>query len=356
MKELSSNYKNILIYYFSGTGNAKFAAEEIVIQAEKKGVIAKVIKLAEEKPDISVTEQNTLIGFCYPTHGFNAPPIVLKFISRFPKGRSDVFLLNTRAGMKLFKLQTPGIGGIALWLPALILKLKGYKLRGFRPLDMPSNWISIHPGLTESAVKFIAVKCRITLLKFTEKILKRKRVLSGLMWIPIDIAVTPIGLAYYLFGRFALGKTFFASYKCNNCGLCLRDCPVNAISIEHGRPYWSFKCESCMRCMNNCPERAIETAHVFALTIWWLVFSFVPYSLTKLLVEWKIISEDFYHKYFDLIFYLIMVSAGFTLIFLSYKALHRLLGIKFINRIITFTSLTHFKWWKRYRYRSKKGA
>ncbi|MCK5004277.1 MAG: EFR1 family ferrodoxin [Candidatus Aminicenantes bacterium] len=354
MKDFSSNYKNILVYYFSGTGNAKFAAEEIALLAEKKGVSAKVIKLVDEKPDLSVTDENTLIGFCYPTHGFNAPPVVLKYIVKFPKGKSDIFLLNTRAGMKLFKFQTPGLGGMALWLPAIILKFKGYKIRGFRPLDMPSNWITIHPGLIKSAVNFIAEKCKITLSKFTNRILLRKRVLSGFFWLPVDIMLFPISIGYYFFGRFALAKTLFASYKCNNCGICIEKCPVNAISMKNRRPYWSFKCESCMQCINNCPKRAIESSIGINAIVWWLVFSLVPHSLIGYLVDQQVISKGFYLQYSRLIFYIIMVVSGFALLFSGYWILHQLLRIKLFNRIITVTSLTHFKFWNRYMYRSKK--
>ncbi len=352
--EVMIKYKKIQIYYFSGTGNAEFAAKKIAELSGKKGVNSKVINITDDDLCFSEISNDTLIGFCYPTHGFNAPPIILKFLSRFPKGKSDIFLLNTRACMKLFKLQTPGLGGLALWLPALILKLKGYKLRGFRPLDMPSNWISLHPGLFRSSVDFLASKCRKTLSKFTDKIFERKRVLSGLIWLPLDILVSPIAVGYYFFGRFAFAKTFFASYKCNNCGLCIEQCPVNAISMKNNRPYWSFKCESCMRCMNNCPQRAIETAHAFTAVLWWLVFSIVPYFLTKILVDQSMISEGVYLKNSWIILNIVTIISGFALLFLGYRILHQLLRIKFFNRIITLTSLTHFKWWNRYKYKSEK--
>jgi len=346
-------YKKIQIYYFSGTGNAEFAANNIAEFSKKKGVNAEVINITEDDLCLSELDKDTLIGFCYPTHGFNAPPVILRFLTRFPGGRSDVFLLNTRAGMKLFKLQTPGLGGLALWLPALILKLKGYKIRGFRPLDMPSNWISLHPGLIKSAVDFIVKKCKNTLTKFSTRILQRKRVLSGLVWIPLDILVSPIAVGYYFFGRFALAKTFFASYKCNNCGLCIRECPVKAIEMKSGRPYWSFRCESCMRCMNTCPQRAIETAHGFTAILWWFIFSLIPYALIAFLVTHKIITKSFSHLYPGPVYYIIMIVAGFALLFSGYGILHQLLRIKLINKIITFTSLTHFKWWNRYVYKSK---
>ena len=341
-------YDKILIWYFSGTGNARFAANKIADIAKQKGLNVFVYNMADSKQDFSQINENCLIGFCYPTHGFNAPPNVLKFIRKFPKNKSKVFLLNTRAGMKLFKLHTAGLGGLALWLPAFILFLKGYKIIGFRPLDMPSNWISLHPGLTSKAVKFIYQSCSTTLNNFSNKILSGKPVFNGLLWLPLDIAVIPISLAYYFFGRFFLAKTFYASNNCTNCGLCVSQCPVSAIQEVNGRPYWTFNCESCMKCMNNCPERAIEAAHGYVILIWWLAFSIVPAIIVKALVKYQIISAELYNNYFNLIFNASILLGGLIVVFLGYKILHQLLRIKFINKIITLTSLTHFGWWRRY--------
>jgi len=268
---------------------------------QKNDIRTALYNIAEDDIPSENYDKKTLIGFCYPTHGFNAPPIVLNFISEFPKGKARVFLLNTRAGMKLFTLQTPGISGIALWLPALILFLKGHKAIGFRPLDMPSNWISLHPGLSKKAVAFIISECKLTLSKFTDKMIFKKKELSGLLWLPIDIAGFPISIMYYFYGRFALAKTFYANYNCTNCGLCIKNCPINVIKEINKRPFWTYKCESCMKCMNNCPRRAIETSHGFTFVLWWLAFSFLPLLILKLFVKIHIINYDFYKENFDLL-------------------------------------------------------
>jgi len=344
-------YEKMLIWYFSGTGNARFAAYKIAEIAGQEGYDVSINNIADPKPDFSNINENCLIGFCFPTHGFNAPPIVLKFLRKLPKEKSDVFLLNTRAGLKLFKLHISGIGGIALWLPALMLIFKGYRTIGFRPLDMPSNWISLHPGLTSNAVRFITQHCTKTLTTFTNKIIKGHPVLNGLLWLPLDIALLPISMGYYFFGRFVLAKTFFANYNCTNCGLCMKECPVNAIEEINKRPYWTFDCESCMKCMNNCPQRAIETAHGFILLVWWLAFSSIPYFLLKLLLNHQLIPESFYNNYFDLLFNSVVLITGLIVIFFAYKILHQLLRVRLFNKIITFTSLTHFKFWNRYMHK-----
>jgi len=343
-------YDRLLIFWFSGTGNAQSASKWISEYACKTGIETESYNLSGcESPDRYKFPINTLIGFCYPTHGFNAPPVVIKFLRKFPRGRCDIFLLNTRAGMKISRIFTPGLSGLALFLPAIILRLKGYKIRGYRPLDMPSNWISLHPGLRKKVVESIHNRCKRVIGRFSKRILDRKFVFRGLWDLPLDLAIMPISIGYYFFGRFALAKTFYASHKCTDCGLCYKNCPVQAIIRKDDRPFWTFNCESCMRCMNNCPERAIETAHGYTAMLWWLAFSIIPLALAKLLVEVDIISYDFYIKHIRLLINLFMILSGLVTVFLGYRILHFLLRFRLFNRIFTITSLTSFKFWRRYK-------
>jgi NADP-reducing hydrogenase subunit HndC len=47
---------------------------------------------------------------------------------------------------------------------------------------------------------------------------------------------------------------------CKNCGLCKKECPVDAISGERGKPYVidKEKCIKCGACMAKCPFKAIS--------------------------------------------------------------------------------------------------
>jgi len=165
-------FKRLIVYYFSGTGNAKTAAHWIVENAKTRGLDTDIVRIEKGTPaPDKCFKEKTLIGFCFPTHGFNTAPIVIDFIRRFPRsGNTKVFLLNTRAGMKIYKLFTPGMSGLALWWPALILWLKGYHCIGYQPLDLPSNWISLHPGLRQKVVDSIFIRCNKIIDRFTQEI------------------------------------------------------------------------------------------------------------------------------------------------------------------------------------------
>ena len=106
---------HLTIYYFSGTGNALSAGRWIAAHAEQQGIRADLISIDRfKKIMVPAAQGKRLLGFCYPTHGFGLPWFMLKFIFKFPGNeKCDVFLLNTRAGMKIHNWFVPGVSGIA---------------------------------------------------------------------------------------------------------------------------------------------------------------------------------------------------------------------------------------------------
>jgi len=338
-------YSKLEIYHFSGTGNCMSAANWIGDKASANQIAVSILPIDRKQKPLLPSEKKTLTGFCYPAHGFSLPWYMLKFITRFPRarqGRKDIFLLNTRAGMKLYKLFLPGLSGVAFLLPMVILFLKGYRIKGLLPLDMPSNWISLHPGIREKVVNSISNRCERQVDKFSEKILTGKTSIRPIFWVflPLDIIVSPISLAYNLIGRFFLAKTFFASAKCNNCRICEEKCPVGAIRIVNDRPYWQFRCESCMRCMNICPQKTINTAHLLAAGIIWgsLLLPFNHDIRNYLTITFPV----FYSTMPGLIDLTVATFISLPLFWGIYGIFHQIVRIKMANHIFTYTSFTNY--------------
>jgi ferredoxin len=272
---------------------------------------------------------------------------MMHYLLRFPKGKNKVVLMNTRAGMLIGKFITPGLTGIAFYLSAIILIIKGYSIKAMFPVDLPSNWISVHPGLNEKTVKYLHEKNKLSVSNFAKRIFSGKSDFKSFREIIQDLIISPVSLMYYLIGRFFFAKTYYASGDCDNCDICVKGCPVKAIVKVDKRPYWTFNCESCMKCMGNCPKKAIETAHGFILG-YTLVFSLVFMGL--------------FYKYFALFFFTIeneyFKSMIETILFifllaLCYRVIHYLMRFKPIERMMVYTSLTNFKFWGR-RYKALK--
>ncbi len=350
-------YQNLLIYYFSGTGNAKRVAQWMLQVAKERGLNTQLINIDRfEQVIIPKLAGKTLLGFCSPTHGFNLPPIMLEFINKFPKKTvdADVFILNTRAGMKLSKIFLPGLSGVAQYLPAIILRLKGYKIVGMQPMDMPSNWISLHPGLRSVVVESIHERCKEKSINAMNKMLDGRKIRKAFLSLPFDLAIAPICLGYYFVGRFMLAKTFVATSACTSCGLCMKQCPVNAIKLVDNRMYWRYNCESCMRCMNHCPARAIETAHGLTALSSWIAVSLFGIILAYVLnVKHLDIAAD---SWIAAVIYWIVGPIFCIFVFaLIYRLFHFLMRYKFFDWLITYTSLTKFGFWRRYKVKKIKG-
>lgn len=67
----------------------------------------------------------------------------------------------------------------------------------------------------------------------------------------------PWGVLFSLTGRFA--KLGLVSDNCASCGLCVKDCPGDAIKIEDKRAVVdSTHCLLCLECQNSCPIDALS--------------------------------------------------------------------------------------------------
>lgn len=341
-------WSSLYIYYISGTGNAKASSEWIADEATKKGykvVVQQIDRL--ENILIPDPEDKPLIGFAFPTHGFNAAPIMLRFIAGFPSHLcKHIFLLNTRAGMKLYKIFTPGLSGLALILPAIMLRLKGYRCIGFRPVDLPSNWIPLHPGIKKKVVNSIFVRCERIVRTFAVKILSGEKIYRGLYSLPVDLLISPIAFGYYIAGRFFLSKTLIANYNCNLCGLCIKECPTASIKLVRNRPYWKLTCESCMRCLNHCPEKAIEAAHGMAVAIYLIIIAVNTWIALIMIQLFNVKPEAWWWKLASQIISLVLTV---FIPALAYVIMHYAMELKPVKYIMRFTSLTAFPFWRRYK-------
>lgn len=257
---------------------------------------------------------------------------------------------NTRAGSKVGKYFLPGISGIATWLPMAIMWYKNYKFVGAQPVDLPSNWMSIHPSLSKNAIDSMYTKWETIVKIKTHHLFERRKLLIGLLDFPLAILLLPISLGYLLIGRFAFAKTFYATDACTNCNLCVRRCPVQAISYKDNRLYWKYTCESCMRCMSTCPTQAVNTLHGYTVILWYIALSLVPGLLSTYFF-------DFFYHFFPhniflryLLYNFLFVGIGFLLfLFVGYRLFHFLQRFHFFRYITNKTSFTTYSFWKRYK-------
>lgn len=331
------------ILWSSGTGNSRRAALWVAEELAQRGVRACVAGMEQPLEADDDGPDSKLLGLCFPTHGFTAPWSVLSFTWRLPSGKGlPAFVLATRAGGWYLVGYLPGFAGTAAWLPALLLWLKGYKVLGLTGLDMPSNWLLIHPGMNTRHQQFFQRLAESKCRRFSARILHGPR----WIWTPwnlaellLGIVCLPISIGYLLFGRFYLAKLFFANERCNGCAQCAENCPRQAIRMDGvpQRPYWTFNCESCMRCMAFCPQRAVESSQSLALLYTWCVLLLPTAWILKRTPEpyGGILADSF------------QWAAGLLLVWALYTTFTRLIRIRPILAIASRTTFT--RWYRRHR-------
>lgn len=339
MKFLSS-----VIFYMSGTGNSYRAATWMGETARETGVETQILPVDKgSKVKSNDIGSLALIGIVMPTHGFTAPWHVIRFVFRLPRSNgAHSFVVATRAGTKVGDFPFPGMEGTACYLIALILLMKGYKLLGLMGLDMPSNWMSLHWGLNRTNSDFIIERAKKKITLFMERVLVGRVTLYGIIPLIIGLLLLPISFAYLIIGRFFLAKLFFASYKCNGCAVCAKNCPVGAIKMigsGNPRPYWRFNCESCMRCMGYCPQKAVEAGHSLGIIFYCIaVLPVSVYLLNLLIAKYPWVGNININNWIKVI-----LDYAYTLlsIYLTYLLFSQLIKIRLINKFFSYTTLTH---------------
>lgn len=312
-------------HVFSGTGNALAAARWFLENSS-----GTVVWMENDAPPLLLPDPaRTLLIFAFPTHGFCAPWLVLRYLWRFPRvPGAHVYFVNTRAGVSIGPLWLPGVSGVATWLPMVLFHLRGFTVRGALPLDMPHSWIAFGPPNTQAGIERLTLRSRRIVNEASSHVLAGRPYYRWSVWLtlPLDLALLPVTISYVGVARFILGKTMYASESCTACGFCIDQCPVGAIELRDGRPFWTSQCESCMRCMNICPKKAIQS---------WIGRMFlVAYALVA--VGGALLQVG------DLTGWCIVTALFFPI----YGGLHRALGNKLVNRIFTSTSLSRY--WRRY--------
>lgn len=224
-----------MIFYFSGTGNSRWAAQRL---AESTGDRVCSIAGLKELPDL---DGESRVGLVFPVYAWGPPQVVMEFAGRLPRTGAFAFGVGTcgsEAGLALKKLAAV------------------YPLDSCYSLVMPSNYILAEDVESDGAVRRKLADAAWNLERMAGEILAGKKVYrveeGAMAWIKS-------GIVNAGFNRFARStKPFHADDRCNGCGLCAWNCPASAITVTEGRPVWSGACYQCLRCLHECPQRAIQ--------------------------------------------------------------------------------------------------
>jgi len=150
------------------------------------------------------------------------------------RSKTQAFCVASRGALRYGRFFVPGINGLGNFFIALVLALKGYKVRGIASFDMPANWTACHPALPSRSVEKIISRSRLKVEAFAMRILSGRSnwwTLNNLYEFMFGILLLPVTALYLVLGRFYLPKLFFANNGCNGCGRCAENCPAGGIRM-----------------------------------------------------------------------------------------------------------------------------
>lgn len=233
-----------MIFYFSGTGNSQFVANQIASYINDK-IISINYFIKNNEP--SVFKSETPLIFVMPTYAWRIPKIVEKWMrnSQFDGNKNAYFVLTCG----------DSVGNAGVYAKKLCKDI-GLNFHGLAPIIMPENYLAMFPTPDESQCQTIIKKSYPHIKVLAEQIQRGKTFSQHKVSIKGRLESGPVNLLFY--PLFVNDKGFTVSKDCISCNKCVQNCPLNNIKLVSGKPIWNGNCTHCMACIACCPTVAIE--------------------------------------------------------------------------------------------------
>ena len=290
-----------MIFYFSGTGNTKWAASKLASATHEDLIsIAPYMRADDSSHTLAepfILKENDRLGFVFPVHGWRVPKLVREFIGRMKVQRAepdatrsqtlsdisgnsasaDASGISASAGNSAgslpfaFCVCTAG-DSIGLTIENLnevisqnpsLQALGITKVSSSYSLIMPESYVGLPFMDVDTKKKEIWKKSKSAqeLAVICEEIFDRKEGVSRLVKGPIPWFFTKV-VGGFFENMLITDKRFHVEKdKCVKCGICANVCPVGDIKGGHGEyPEWLHHkdCLTCFTCYHHCPHHAIE--------------------------------------------------------------------------------------------------
>lgn len=239
-----------MIFYFSGTGNTRWAAQQLASATGEK-----LYYIPDEMKQNGVYElaEGERLGFCFPTHGWQPPRIVREFIAR------STFL--TKPSTFVYALTTHGDNmGKAMDILNEELAAKGLRTQSVYSLTMPETYVCLPFMVTDTPQrereKIAAAEKQLAVI--AEEIKRRERGVERLVKGATPRLYSYVIGAYFNKHMITDKKFMVDADLCVRCGKCSEVCPVD--NIAGTPPTWlhNGKCTCCLACYHYCPTHAIN--------------------------------------------------------------------------------------------------
>ena len=245
--------KNVVLFYFSGTGNTWWVTEEISRHLTEKDFNSRAYSIEEVTPvkAAALIEESSLVGFGYPIHGSDLPQPMKEFIEALPQyPGKDALVFCTQWLWS----------GDGAFLGASMLKEKGFAVKWGEHFLMPNNvTVSIiRLPYTNNPARLSAVRQRASrkINRLVNRITACKTYRHGFNYLAYLLGCMQ-RVPYRRYYHKLQNDIDINREVCIDCGECVRLCPVGNLYYAGVEIKTKGNCILCTRCYNFCPVAAV---------------------------------------------------------------------------------------------------
>lgn len=247
-------------FYFSGTGNTKWIAEQfssLVIQSGHQAQLYSIDNFDRfVKEDLAkIVKDSTYIGFANPIYGADIPPIMKSFISLL----TDMSKNEKISSKPFYVINTFGYVNASGPFKAIKMFDKNYfKLVAYVNIRLCNNISTYkHKSALLSNEKLSVRKANaIDKLKvLVGRLLSKKKYIRGIgPYLLPGILIRKKSIPAIQHNYQSLSVQ---TKTCNRCMICINNCPNQSIKLNGLEFEFTNDCTSCMRCYNFCPTSSV---------------------------------------------------------------------------------------------------
>ena len=235
-----------MIIYFSATGNNKYIATRI--REELNDEIHSMIQLVNNEEYMINLDEDEMLGFVIPTYFGGLPSYVEEYLSHInieTNGNNYIYVISsygTTTGystgyfkeyLEDINIEVDATYSVKMadtWTPMFDLSSPEKVNEFMKNTEDEIDTIIDHIKNSDKG-DYVKQKNMKFVSNFAQILYDRKRKTSHLHVLD----------------------------NCIKCGICQKNCPIQAIRINDGHVEWIYdRCVMCLRCLHSCPKFSIQ--------------------------------------------------------------------------------------------------
>ena len=238
-----------MIFYFSGTGNSKWIANQLSEELHEDLVF--IPEALKNENFVFSLRANEKIGFVFPIYSWAPPAIVLQFIHRL--------ILEGYQHQYLFFVCSCGDDtGLTQDVLEKALTCKGWSCHAGFSVTMPNSYVLL-PGFDVDNEMLEGKKLEEAVSALEDITRRLKGGERAFVCNEGSFPFIKTKIVNPLFNKYQMSpEHFHVTDACVGCKRCEKSCPVENVSIVADKPVWGKNCTSCLACYHVCPQQAVQ--------------------------------------------------------------------------------------------------